>query len=106
LLSIATPPPHASPLSLHDALPIYDADGAQDANEQGLPATIFLDANDNGRLDAGETSAATDALGHYAFSGLAAGAYTVRQAVEPRSEEHTSELQSLTKLACPLLPQK
>ncbi|MFO0841684.1 MAG: DUF4214 domain-containing protein [Gemmataceae bacterium] len=39
--------------------------------------TVFLDANANGRLDAGETSTQTNADGNYSFTGLAAGDYTV-----------------------------
>ena len=37
--------------------------------------TVYLDQNQNGRLDAGEASAATDNDGTYAFTGLAPGTY-------------------------------
>jgi len=40
---------------------------------------VYLDRNNNGQLDAGETSVNTDASGNYLFSNLAAGNYTVRE---------------------------
>ncbi|MCV2361698.1 S8 family serine peptidase [Paucibacter sp. TC2R-5] len=40
--------------------------------------TVYLDANDNGTLDAGELSTTTAADGSYAFSDLAEGVYKVR----------------------------
>lgn len=64
-------------------------DGIRDAGEPGLPgATVYLDINGNALLDAGEPSLATspdlfytpatDEAGTWAFTHLAAGAYTVR----------------------------
>lgn len=41
--------------------------------------TVFVDANDNGALDAGEPVTTTVADGSYAFANLAAGSYVVRQ---------------------------
>ena len=41
--------------------------------------TIYLDANNNGKLDATEASTTTLANGSYAFTGVAAGAYVIRQ---------------------------
>jgi len=41
--------------------------------------SVFVDANDNGVLDAGEPVTTTAADGSYAFTGLAAGSYVVRQ---------------------------
>lgn len=41
--------------------------------------TIYLDANNNNRRDIGEPSTLTDAIGNYAFTGLAAATYTVRE---------------------------
>lgn len=55
-----------------------DGSGAQDGAEAGIQYwTVYLDANRNGRLDAGETMAQTDAAGAFAFNGLAAGEYSV-----------------------------
>lgn len=54
--------------------------------ETGEPALagwqVYIDANDNGILDAGDQVTTTDSFGHYALSGLAAGAYVVRE-VQP-----------------------
>jgi chitosanase len=38
---------------------------------------VFIDANNNHVLDAGEVSTKSDSAGHYAFDGLAAGTYNV-----------------------------
>ena len=68
----------------------YSGDGVRDATEPGMPGvTVFLDTNDNGLLNAGETTATTlpddpatpgvDEAGSYQFTGLAAGNYAVMQ---------------------------
>jgi hypothetical protein len=65
-----------------------DRDGTRDAGETGIEGvTIFLDANDNGKLDASEASTLTatddpatpsvDERGDYRFVGLTAGDYIV-----------------------------
>ncbi len=41
--------------------------------------TVYLDANDNGRLDTGETLFVSDSTGSYLFNGLPLGSYTVRE---------------------------
>ena len=41
--------------------------------------TIYLDANNNGKFDAGELSTTTSSTGTYQFTGVPAGAYIVRQ---------------------------
>lgn len=47
-------------------------------SEPGLEGwTVFLDANGNGQLDAGEESTLTDADGKYVFPELSPGTYTV-----------------------------
>jgi hypothetical protein len=51
--------------------------------------TVFLDTNDNGILDSGETSTTTDAQGAYSFADLAAGTYHVVQI--PSSGEQVLE---------------
>lgn len=45
--------------------------------------TIYIDANRNGRLDAGEVRVVTGTDGRYAFGGLAAGHYLIREIVPP-----------------------
>jgi RHS repeat-associated protein len=52
--------------------------------EPGLPNwTIYLDLNHNGKLDPGEPSTSTDASGHYAFTNLLPGTYTVAEVGQP-----------------------
>ncbi|MFM8250395.1 MAG: SdrD B-like domain-containing protein, partial [Planctomycetota bacterium] len=66
-----------------------DKNGVRGASERGLGGiTVYLDANDNGVLDSGETQTVTSAdlfftpdvneAGTYSFSHLAAGSYVVR----------------------------
>jgi hypothetical protein len=55
-----------------------NANATKDTSETGIsPLTIFLDANNNGRLDVGETASVTSATGAFAFKSLPAGAYAV-----------------------------
>jgi hypothetical protein len=55
-----------------------DADGIVDANEgrTGI-RDVYIDANRNGRRDAGELSTRSNAAGEYTFSRLAAGTYYI-----------------------------
>jgi len=60
----------------------HDADGVRDGNDAGLRnRTVFLDSDNDGRLDAGEQSATTNAAGQYAFNDLSPGMYRVRMAL-------------------------
>ncbi|MBE9216279.1 carboxypeptidase regulatory-like domain-containing protein, partial [Plectonema cf. radiosum LEGE 06105] len=64
----------------------HDIDGnkLKDTNEPGLPDwTIYLDTNQNGALDNGETSTQTDADGNYSFNNLVPGTYTVAEIMQP-----------------------
>ena len=57
-----------------------DGNGLRGPDDTGAPGrTVFLDANKNGRLDSGEAYRTTAADGTYAFTGLAAGTYTVAE---------------------------
>jgi uncharacterized protein (DUF2141 family) len=56
---------------------------------------LFLDANDNGALDTGETSLLTNADGSFSFSGLVAGSYRVRR-VLPTGWVFTTPLINVT----------
>jgi hypothetical protein len=59
-----------------------NGNGTRDDGEAGLGGRlVFLDQNENGQRDAGEHAAETGAEGRYAFEGLAAGSYRVRQVV-------------------------
>src|SRR6185312_14366006 len=52
------------------------------AADQGLAGvSVYLDANNNGRLDPGEMTTTTDSSGAYAFANLWAGSYRVREVV-------------------------
>src|SRR5262249_58961311 len=86
------PPPEISPLSLHDALPIL---------EEHVVALHPPRPHDRVREGELERMAEVEVAGH------------VRRRVRDRerrawirSEEHTSELQSLTNLVCRLLLEK
>jgi hypothetical protein len=59
-----------------------DSDGLRDKDEAGIAGvTIYLDVNENGKLDKGEPSQVTDKMGKYKFSNLEAGTYVVREIV-------------------------
>src|SRR5262249_62318519 len=95
---LVPPPPHAPPpLSLHDALPIFERLG--DAHVE-LPPLALEDRAVRGLLRQ-RVPECVLALGL---------ARLLADDLEPlqveRSEEHTSELQSLTNLVCRLLLEK
>ncbi len=55
-----------------------DKDGIPDATENRTGVrTVFLDTNQNGRLDSGEKSTRSDGQGNYKFSNLSNGTYFV-----------------------------
>ena len=57
-----------------------NANGVRDGGEGPLAGwKVFLDADKDGVLDAGEKTFTTDPYGDYKFTGLAAGAYRVRE---------------------------
>ena len=59
-------------------------DGAFDAGDTVLSARkMYIDANNNGKLDSGEVTATSNASGVYTFSNLAAGTYIIRRADTP-----------------------
>src|SRR5262249_61740670 len=78
-------PPDISPLSLHDALPIFQGAPGQDDRQVGPVIRRRKRISQN--------------LG--SFRGMGGG-----RSRGSRSEEHTSELQSLTNLVCRLLLEK
>jgi len=49
------------------------------ANPSSRAGPVFLDKDNDGVLDSGETSKLTDASGNYKFTLLAAGSYHVRE---------------------------
>ncbi len=61
-----------------------NADGVKNTGESGQSGwTVYLDADGNGQLDTGETTATTAADGSYSFGGLAAGTYAVAEVQRP-----------------------
>src|SRR5205823_8609829 len=87
-ISTATPPPKIHTLSLHDALPIS---GQQAQDIDHLAERRFSEAG--GRGDQDPNADDGQRPGHPSAFGS-------------RSEEHTSELQSLAYLVCRLLLEK
>jgi len=71
-----------------------DADGNRKhfgPNEPGLAGRIvYIDTNDNGKLDASEPRTATDALGHYTFLGVDPGSEILVRQVLPAGSRQTT----------------
>lgn len=62
----------------------YNGNGNREADEAGLANwSIYLDQNQNGQFDSGETAVTTDSSGNYRFADLAPGTYQVATIVEP-----------------------
>src|SRR5262249_61943891 len=97
-LSNHPPPPQPHPLPLHDALPIYGCSG-RGADTNGMrPAGTRTRTRCRGCNSRGQ------GLG---WALVAADPEPLPQRAHVgRSEEHTSELQSLTNLVCRLLLEK
>ena len=56
-----------------------NGDKVKQTTEAGLSAwRVYIDKNNNGVLDSGETSVLSDGSGKYSFTALAAGTYVVR----------------------------
>src|SRR5690606_39988179 len=96
-----TPPPEISPLSLHDALPIWRARrdlaaAQQEAHVDAADVVALQQVRRVARVGiAGRDRIGVDAVGQALQHDLAL-----------RSEEHTSELQSRENLVCRLLLEK
>ncbi|NEQ79458.1 MAG: S8 family serine peptidase [Moorea sp. SIO2I5] len=61
-----------------------NGNGVRESDEPGLENwTIYLDQNQNGKLDTGETFTRTDAEGNYSFTDLKPDTYTVAEVVLP-----------------------
>src|SRR5262249_61647848 len=87
----APPPPALYTLSLHDALPIFHGPFTQ----------VHRHAAGEGDIRRPDLQVAVVGAGQDLRRDQACGQYVL-----PRSEEHTSELQSLTNLVCRLLLEK
>lgn len=57
-----------------------NGNGTQDPSEQPLANwTVYIDANGNHQLDAGEKSSVTSSSGEFSIGSLSVGTYTLRQ---------------------------
>jgi len=71
----APPPATISGTVFDDA----NKDGKKESTEAGLGNwKVYIDANNNGKLDAGEKSVTTSSTGAWSFGSLAAGTYIIR----------------------------
>ncbi|MEG4858743.1 SdrD B-like domain-containing protein [Microcoleus sp. K1-B6] len=98
----AQPVPVVVPLSTITGIKFNDIDGngTQTAGELGVPGvTIFLDTNNDGILDAGETPTTTGADGSFTFGNLPAGTYNVREVVPAGTQTTTDNPVSVTLAA-------
>src|SRR5690606_41867571 len=88
-------------LSLHDALPISGAGGGGGMEPADLVGDPPITVTDNGDGTATISVAVGTGSGQ-----VAAGNHNHNGVYAPRSEEHTSELQSRENLVCRLLLEK
>src|SRR5690606_40637176 len=104
-LSVAPPPPHISPLSLHDALPIScvpsrDSTPAWtwgNGTSRSSTSSLLRSVPRRSRGFRASTCAGRESSSAWPRTSCASG---------KRSEEHTSELQSRENLVCRLLLEK
>ncbi len=82
-----------------------NGNGVKDGKEVGLAGwTVYLDTNNDGKMESNERSTLTDSAGNWAFKDLLAGKYTVR-VVQPSTYKRTAPsagYYSLTLLAAQL----
>jgi hypothetical protein len=78
-----TPPPPTNAQIDGTVWNDFDGDAVRDSNELGVSGiTVYNDANNNSKLDAGEKTTLTDPYGAYRFTGLAAGSYKIREVLQ------------------------
>src|SRR5207247_10820627 len=99
LLAPPPPTPAASPLSLHDALPTSTAAPAASAARATAALRVSTETGPRPRRTSCSITGATRPISSSAGTGAEPG----RVDSPPRSEEHTSELQSRVELVCRLL---
>src|SRR5205823_11343501 len=98
------PPPVLSTLSLHDALPIWGRGDLRAAADRPVDVLCAEGAGPRSGQAVRAGAAGRDVAGRdSAGVGGELSRLRRRQGVAPRSEEHTSELQSLAYLVCRLL---
>jgi uncharacterized delta-60 repeat protein len=78
-----TPPPPSGGSIAGTVFNDLDGDRVKDSNEVGVAdITVYNDANNNSKLDAGEKTTLTDASGDYILSGLSSGSYKIREILQ------------------------
>src|SRR5262249_58586374 len=97
-LFCASPPPHLTLFPLHDALPFYDR-----LEIRTCRVGAFLEIS---KVDVRHVARIRRAQAHGASPVVRVRLQHGPRHVAERSEEHTSELQSLTNLVCRLLLEK
>src|SRR5205814_8310690 len=106
--SFVTPPPAPEiyTLSLHDALPISDRDRAAFPCSAGVRPAVPVCLYRHRRAGLAQLRVAPRRARHLERQNLRTPAQSLRRTAVRRSEEHTSELQSLRHLVCRLLLEK
>src|SRR5205814_9214477 len=104
LLLRGPPTPESSPLSLHDALPICPAASGKSSTAAAVARRLGWAHLDSGALYRAVTLATLDNREERETAGE--GGRGKGGTWSARSEEHTSELQSLRHLVCRLLLEK
>ena len=67
-----------------------DGNGKRGSKETGLAkVTVYLDVNNNKKIDGNELKTTTDSAGNYSFTKVSAGAYIVRQILPSGMEQTT-----------------
>src|SRR5205823_7137323 len=105
-VSTAPPPAPSSPLSLHDALPIFRRDDVEGEHHRGGRVDRHRRGHLRHRYPGEERLHVVEGVDRYALPADLAFRARVVRVVAHRSEEHTSELQSLAYLVCRLLLEK
>lgn len=77
-----------------------NGDGQLEAGEPGIAGrTVFIDAAGTGSYVASDPSQVTDSMGHYSFTGLAAGSHVVREVLTADVAETSADPLTLTVAA-------
>src|SRR5205814_9905921 len=92
--------------SLHDALPILQRTELEAARDAGIDALVTVYHADHRELCAHERDWPFQVVNALEIVGASMGLHHDDQYKRLRSEEHTSELQSLRHLVCRLLLEK
>src|SRR5205823_13909124 len=96
-------PPSTYPLSLHDALPILDDPHVRAMLPEIAKPIVTYGLADDAQLRAADV---VNVRGRMRFTATSARMPNLAVELAARSEEHTSELQSLAYLVCRLLLEK